>query len=170
MHVLYSVIQESYCLQTNKKHCYLLLQISIIPLLGGRKYPPRSSLRLLGSNFFLLRAGFQKLNRRKAGEALDQLEGCELPRPRSVWQTASPESQQPLLSSWVQNEREVPLMDNAGHSPPASAPGVPAVAPRRQICAGSERCNNGNGCRDALKPAAFETVGITSSESSAKEL
>lgn len=82
--------------------------------------------------------------------------------------TASPESEQALLSSRVQNEREMRLMDNAGRSLPASAPGVPAVAPRRQIYTGSERCNDGNGCREALKPAAFETVGITSSESSAK--
>lgn len=61
-------------------------------------------------------------------------------------------------------------MDNAGRSLPASAPGVQAGALRRQICTGSERRNNGDGCGEALKPAAFETVGSGCSESWAKGL
>lgn len=51
-------------------------------------------------------------------------------------------------------------MDNAGCSASANVPGVPAVAPRRQICAGSERCNEFDGSREALNPAAFEKVEI----------
>lgn len=170
MYVRLSVIPEACCLQTSKQQHHLLPRLSIILQLGVSQSPPPSSLRQSGGTFFPLRTGIQKANRRKAVKVLDQLEGCELPHPRSVWQTASPESEQALLSSWVRNEREVRLMDNAGCSPPASTPGVLAVAPRRQICAGSERCNDGNGRREALKPAAFETVGIGSSESSAKGL
>lgn len=99
MYVLFSLSPESCCLQINKQQRHLLPRLSIILQLGVIQYLPSSSLRLSGGTFLPLRTGIQKANHRKAVEELDQLEGCELPRLRSVWQTASPESEQALLSS-----------------------------------------------------------------------